>query len=84
MSKESAFGNLLSLYIHEGIPSDPVTPVNNWVHENFIPPNPIVPLAQAVSSFIHELTPTDPIMPLGQAVTDYLHNPVTVTDFLLG
>jgi hypothetical protein len=90
MSKESAFGNLLSLYIHEGIPSDPITPINNWVHDNFIPPNPvippnpIVPLAQEVSSFVHELIPGDPIMPLGQAVTDYLHNPVTVTDFLLG
>jgi hypothetical protein len=88
MSNEFAFGSLLSSHIHEAQPSDPVTPVNDWVHQNFIPPNPvippnpIVPLAQDVSSFIHEFTPSDPMAP--HAVSDYLHSPVTVTDWLLG
>jgi hypothetical protein len=89
MSNEFAFGQVLSLHIHEFQPSDPITPVNAWVHEHFIPPNPvippnpIVPLAHEVSSFVHQFQPSEPIVPLGQAVTDYLHNPVTVTDFFL-
>ena len=82
MSKETAFGQLLSSYIHAATPGEPVTPVNGWVHENFIPPNPvippnpIVPLAHEVSSFVHEITPGEPIVPLGQAVTAYLHGDV--------
>jgi len=43
MSKDLHSVSLLSSYIHETFPTDPVTPVNGWVHDNFIPPNPVIP-----------------------------------------
>ena len=66
------FGQLVTSFIANFIPNDPVAPQVTADFVQTLPPNPIK--GEAVSTFVQELIPNDPVHPtdLGSDLSEFI------------